>query len=87
MRDQARREAELILGEAHAEARAVQRRSIAENERLQPGSPAGCASSGRSAGGDPENEPAASPPSRRETPTTQSASDHGRYGLPGLDAA
>src|SRR4051794_6434921 len=34
MRDQARREAELILGEAHAEARAVQRRSIAENERL-----------------------------------------------------
>jgi cell division initiation protein len=34
MRDQARREADLILGEAHAEARAVQRRSIAENERL-----------------------------------------------------
>jgi cell division initiation protein len=34
MRDQARREAELILGEAHSEARAVQRRSIAENERL-----------------------------------------------------
>ena len=34
MRDQARREAELILGEAHAEARAVQRRTIAENARL-----------------------------------------------------
>jgi cell division initiation protein len=34
MRDQARREAELILGEAHAEARAVQRRAIAENDRL-----------------------------------------------------
>jgi cell division initiation protein len=34
MRDQARREAELILGDAHAEARAVQRRAIAENERL-----------------------------------------------------
>src|SRR5215469_15588534 len=34
MRDQARREADLILGEAHAEARAVQRRAIAENERL-----------------------------------------------------
>jgi cell division initiation protein len=33
-RDQARREAELILREAHAEARAVQRRAIAENERL-----------------------------------------------------
>jgi cell division initiation protein len=34
MRDQARREAELILGEAHAEAREVQRRALAENERL-----------------------------------------------------
>jgi cell division initiation protein len=33
-RDQARREASLILGEAHAEARAVQRHAIAENERL-----------------------------------------------------
>ena len=34
-RDQARREAELILGHAHAEAREIQRRAIAENERLQ----------------------------------------------------
>jgi cell division initiation protein len=34
LREQAHREAELILGEAHAEARAVQRRAIAENERL-----------------------------------------------------
>ncbi|MFL5959623.1 MAG: DivIVA domain-containing protein [Gaiellaceae bacterium] len=34
MRDQARRAAELILGEAHAEARAIQRRAVAENERL-----------------------------------------------------
>ena len=33
-RDQARREAELILSEAHAEAREIQRRGIAENERL-----------------------------------------------------
>jgi cell division initiation protein len=33
-RDQARREAELILSEAHAEAREIQRRAIAENERL-----------------------------------------------------
>jgi cell division initiation protein len=31
---QARREAELILGEAHAEARKLQRDAIAENERL-----------------------------------------------------
>jgi len=34
LRDQARREADLILSEAHAEAREVQRRSLAENERL-----------------------------------------------------
>lgn len=35
LKEQARREAELILGEAHTEARAVQRRSLAENERLR----------------------------------------------------
>jgi cell division initiation protein len=34
LRDQARREAELILSEAHADAREVQRRALAENERL-----------------------------------------------------
>jgi cell division initiation protein len=34
MRDQARREAELILSEAHAHARELQRRTLAENERL-----------------------------------------------------
>jgi cell division initiation protein len=34
MKEQARREAELILSEAHAEARQIQRRAVAENERL-----------------------------------------------------
>jgi cell division initiation protein len=34
MRDQARREADLILSEAHAQAREIQRRGIAENDRL-----------------------------------------------------
>jgi cell division initiation protein len=34
MRDQARREVDLILGEAHAEAREVQRHAMAEHERL-----------------------------------------------------
>jgi cell division initiation protein len=34
VKEQARREADLILGEAHAEARKVQRDAIAENERL-----------------------------------------------------
>src|SRR5881275_2391331 len=33
VKEQARREAELILGEAHAEARKIQRDSIAEHER------------------------------------------------------
>ena len=34
LREQARREAELILGEAQAEAREMQRRAVAENDRL-----------------------------------------------------
>lgn len=34
MKEQARREADLILAEAHAEARAVQRNARTENERL-----------------------------------------------------
>ena len=34
LKDQARREAELIFSEAHAEARAVQRRALSEHERL-----------------------------------------------------
>jgi cell division initiation protein len=34
LRDQARREAELILSEAHAAAREIQRHAVAENERL-----------------------------------------------------
>ena len=34
MRDQARRESALILSEAHAEARSIQRSAIAENQRL-----------------------------------------------------
>ena len=34
MRDQARSEAEVILSKAHADAREIQRRAVAENERL-----------------------------------------------------
>lgn len=34
MKEQARREADTILAEAHGEARAVQRRAMSENERL-----------------------------------------------------
>ncbi|HEX6701620.1 MAG TPA: DivIVA domain-containing protein [Gaiellaceae bacterium] len=35
LKDQARREAELIVGEAHSEARAITRQAIADNERLR----------------------------------------------------
>ena len=35
VKEQARREAEVILTEAHAEARTVQRQAVAENERLR----------------------------------------------------
>lgn len=35
LKDQARREADLILGEAHSEARSITRQAIADNERLQ----------------------------------------------------
>src|SRR5436853_6423668 len=35
MKEQARKQADLILGEAHAEARAVTRRAATENERLK----------------------------------------------------
>jgi cell division initiation protein len=35
LKDQARREADLILGEAHSEARAITRQAIADNERLR----------------------------------------------------
>jgi cell division initiation protein len=34
LKEQARREADVVLSEAHAEARAVKRRALAENERL-----------------------------------------------------
>lgn len=34
LKEQARREADVILAEAHSEARAVQRRALSENERL-----------------------------------------------------
>jgi cell division initiation protein len=35
LKDQARREADLILGEAHSEARSITRQAIADNERLR----------------------------------------------------
>ena len=85
-RDQARREAELILSEAHAEAREIQRHAIAENERL--------AHESRrlrvqlqealSAFGEPE------PAEQEEEPTPSAdvrAEERSWYGLPDADAA
>jgi cell division initiation protein len=85
-RDQARREAELILGAAHAEAREIQRRAIAENERL--------AHESRrlrvqlqealSAFGGPEAAEHAEEPTM---PTEDGADERSWYGLPDADAA
>jgi cell division initiation protein len=85
-RDQARREAELILSEAHAAAREIQRHAIAENERL--------AHESRrlrlqlqealSAFGEPE------PVEQKEEPATSAedqADERSWYGLPDADAA
>jgi cell division initiation protein len=86
-RDQARREAELILSEAHAEAREIQRRSIAENERLE-------LESRRlrlqlrealSALGEPET--VETEPETTAEPDEDAAEERSWYGLPDADAA
>ena len=93
LKEQARRQAELILNEAHAEARAVQRQAIAENERLRNESAklrgqltAALATI------DPEPEAAAPAPATVEPPAPAGAEEepieptwHG-FGLPLADA-
>jgi cell division initiation protein len=85
-RDQARREAELILSEAHAAAREIQRRAIAENERLE-------LESRRlrlqlqealSALGEPEPAEQAEEPA---APAEGETEERSWYGLPDADAA
>ena len=85
-RDQARREAELILSEVHAEAREIQRRAIAENERLEHESrrlrvqlQEALAAFGEPEVEEPEEEPAPSSDVRAE--------ERSWYGLPDADAA
>jgi cell division initiation protein len=85
-RDQARREAELILSEAHAEAREIQRRAIAENERLEQESRRLRVQlqEALSAFGEPE------PVEQEEQPTAPDedrAEERSWYGLPDADAA
>ena len=85
-RDQARREAELILSEAHAEAREIQRRAIAENERLEHESrrlrvqlQEALSAFGEPEPAEQEEEPA--------TPTGNEVEERSWYGLPDADAA
>jgi cell division initiation protein len=85
-RDQARREAELILSEAHAEARKIQRHAIAENERLKQESRRlrlqlreALAAFGEFEVAEPQEEPA--------TPADDRAEERSWYGLPDADAA
>jgi cell division initiation protein len=87
-RDQARREAELILGQAHAEAREIQRRALAENERLEQDSrrlrvqlqEALCAF------GEREQSAAAEPPATVDE-RTDDTDERSWYGVPDANAA
>jgi cell division initiation protein len=87
-RDQARREAELILGHAHAEAREIQRRALAENERLEQDSRRLRVQlqEALSAFGEPE-QPAAAEPPATEDEDTDETDERSWYGLPDANAA
>jgi cell division initiation protein len=88
-RDQARREAELILTEAHAEAREIQRRAVAEKDRLE-------RESRRlrlqlqealSAFGEPEAADQNHEPETTAEAGDDSVEERSWYGLPDADAA
>ena len=87
-RDQARREAELILSEAHAEAREIQRRALAENERLQQESRRLRLQlqEALSAFGEPE-QATAPEPSATADESTEETDERSWYGLPDANAA
>ena len=87
--DQARREAELILSEAHAEAREIQRRAIADNERLE-------LESRRlrlqlrealAAFEDPEATGQDAEPETTAEPEAEETEERSWYGVPNADAA
>ena len=87
-RDQARREAELILGQAHAEAREIQRRALAENERLEHDSRRLRVQlqEALSAFGEPEQSAAAEPPATVDE-RTDDTDERSWYGVPDANAA
>jgi cell division initiation protein len=88
-RDQARREAERILSEAHAEARQIQRRAIAENERLERESRRlrGQLQEALSALGEPETTEQNAEPDTTAEAGEDTVEERSWYGLPDADAA
>lgn len=87
-RDQARREAELILSEAHAESREIQRRALAENERLEHESRRLRVQLQEALSALGEPEPAAEPePETTAAEETEETEERSWYGLPDADAA
>ena len=89
MRDQARQEAELILGNAHAEAREIQRRAYSENERLIHESRRVRAQlvEALSAFDDPQPGDAAEEVEPEETHEEDTGEERSWYGVPDADAA
>jgi len=87
-RDQARREAELILGQAHAEAREIQRRALAENERLEHESHRLRAQlqGALSALGEPEQASVPEPEATVDD-STEETEERSWYGVPDANAA
>jgi cell division initiation protein len=86
--DQAQREAELIVSEAHAEAREIQRRARAENERLQHESRRLRLQlqEALSAFGEPEATTETEPPATAEE-TADESEERSWYGVPDANAA
>jgi cell division initiation protein len=89
MRDQARQEAELILGKAHAEAREIQRRAYSDNERLTHVSRRVRAQlvEALSAFDDPKPEDATEEVEPEATQESGSGEERSWYGVPDADAA
>jgi len=87
-RDQAQREAELILSEARTEAREIQRRALAENERLQQESRRLRLQlqEALSAFGEAEQTTAPEPPTTAEE-STDETEERSCYGVPDANAA
>ena len=87
MRDQARQEAELILSKAHAEAREIQRRGHAENERLTHESRRVRAQLVEALAAFDEPDPAGAAAEAESPEDAETTDERSWYGLPDADAA